>query len=84
MTLRAGAPSLIVMRNGRFTPDGLIIIALTAVVSLAVGRLTDLGTQILGSGSPSTLALLGDVAGLIACATSARYGLRHLSRSRTC
>jgi hypothetical protein len=72
------------MRNGRFTRDSLIIIALTAAFSLVAGRLADLGTQILGSGSPSTLALLGDVAGLIACAASARHGLRHLSRSRTC
>jgi hypothetical protein len=72
------------MRNGRLTPNGLIIIALTAVFSLAAGHLTDVGAQILGSGPASTAALVGDVAGLIACAASARFGLRHLSRSRAC
>jgi len=50
----------------------------------ASGHLVDLGTQILGSGPASTLAVVGDTAGLIACAISARYGLRHLSRSKTC
>jgi hypothetical protein len=59
------------MRNGRLTSDGLIIVALTAVFSLAAGHLTDLGAQVLGSGEPSTLVLVGDVAGLIACAISA-------------
>jgi hypothetical protein len=72
------------MRNGRLTSNGLIIIALTAVFSLAAGHLTDLGAQLLGSGPASTPALIGDGAGLIACALSARYGLRHLSRSSTC
>jgi hypothetical protein len=72
------------MRNGCLTSNGLIIIALTAVFSLAAGHLTDLGAQALGSGGPSTLVLVGDVAGLIGCAISARYGLRQLSRSSIC
>ena len=72
------------MRNGRFTPNGLLIIALTAVFSLAAAHLTELGSQLIGPGAPSTPALVGDVAGLIACTISARYGLRHLSRSKAC
>jgi hypothetical protein len=84
MTPGAGGRSVIVMRNGRLTPNAMIVVALTAVFSLAAGHLTDLGAQILGSGAPSTFALVGDVAGLIACAISAVYGLRHLSRSRAC
>jgi hypothetical protein len=84
MTHRRGAHILIAMRNGRLTSNGLIVIALTAVFSLTAGHLIDLGTQILGSGPASTLALVGDVAGLIACAISARFGLRHLFRSQTC
>jgi hypothetical protein len=84
MTPGPGARSVIVMRNGRLTPNTMIVIALTAVFSLAAGHLTDLGAQILGSGAPSTPALVGDVAGLIACAISAAYGLHRLSRSRTC
>jgi hypothetical protein len=54
------------------------------VFSLAAGRLTDLGAQLLASGPASTPALIGDGAGLIACALSALYGLRRLSRSRVC
>jgi hypothetical protein len=72
------------MRNGRLASNGLIVIALTAVFSLAAGHLADLGAQLLGSGVPSTSALVGDVAGLLGCAISARYGLRQLSRSSTC
>jgi hypothetical protein len=56
------------MTNGRLTPNGLIIIALTAVFSLAAAHLTDLGTRMLGSGAASTPALIGDVLGLLACA----------------
>ena len=50
------------MKNGRLTRNRLIILALSAVLALAVGHLTDLGTQLLGSGTPSTPVLLGDVA----------------------
>ena len=84
MTHRAGRPTVTCMRNGRLTPNGLIIIALTAVFSLTAAHLTDLGTQMLGSGAASTPALIGDVLGLLACAASARFGLRRLSRSSTC
>jgi hypothetical protein len=84
MTRCTDARSVIVMRNGRLTPNGLIVIALTAVFSLAAGHLVDLGVQILGSGPTSTLVLVGDTAGLIACAISALFGLRHLSRSPAC
>ena len=84
MTRCPAAPNVIVMRNGRLTPNGLIVIALTVVFSLTAGHLVDLGAQILGSGPTSTLALVGDIAGLIACAVSARFGLRHLSRSQAC
>jgi hypothetical protein len=72
------------MKNGRFTSSGLVVVALTAVVSLATGHLTDLGAQLLGSGPASTPALLGDVAGLIACGISAWYGRRYISRSQGC
>ncbi len=72
------------MKNGRLTRNRLIILALSAVLALAVGHLTDLGTQLLGSGTPSTPVLLGDVAGLLGCAASAIYGVRCLRRSRDC
>jgi hypothetical protein len=84
MTLRADARSVIVMRSGRFTPNGLIVLALTAVVSLAAGHLVDIGTQIFGPGAASTPALVGDIAGLIACAISVRFGLRRILRSQAC
>ena len=72
------------MKNGRLTSSGLVILALTAVVSLAAGHLTDLGEQLLGSGPVSTLALVGDVLGLVACGISAWYGWRYISRSKGC
>jgi hypothetical protein len=84
MTLRSGLRSVIGMRNGRLTSNGLVIIALTAVFSLATGHLIALGTELLGSGPASTLALVGDIAALLACAVSARFGVRHLRCSRTC
>jgi len=84
MTLGTDAHSVVVMRNGRLTPNGLIVLALTAVVSLAAGHLVDIGAQAFGSGPASTLALVGDIAGLIACAVSARFGLRRLLRSQVC
>jgi hypothetical protein len=84
MTLGTGARTVIVMKNGRISPNTLIIVALTAVVSLAAGHLVDLGTQVLGSGPASTPALIGDIAGLAACAISARFGWRHIGRSRAC
>jgi hypothetical protein len=72
------------MKKRLITPYSLIILALTAVFSLASGHLVDLGEQLLGSGPPSTLALVGDTVGLIACAVSAWFGVRALSRTRTC
>jgi hypothetical protein len=84
MTLGPGAPTVIVMRNGRLTTNALIGIALTAVFSLAAGHLVDLGGQLLGPGHASTPALVGDIAGLVACAASAWFGLRHLCRPHEC
>jgi hypothetical protein len=80
MTPSLGTLSVIVMRNGRLTTNALIGIALTAVFSLAAGHVIDLGGQVLGSGQPSTLALVGDIAGLLACGASAWFGLHHLCR----
>jgi hypothetical protein len=84
MTLAGAGRSVIVMKNGRFTPTILIGIALTAVVSLTAAHLVGLGEQILGSGPTSTLALVGNIAGLIACAASAWFGVRGLSRIQAC
>ena len=66
------------------TPNNLIVLALTAVFSLACAQAIDLGSQILGSGTASTPALIGDAAGLLGCALSARFGLRRLYRAQTC
>jgi hypothetical protein len=72
------------MRNRRLTTHALIGITLTAVFSLAATHLVDLGSQVSGSGHASTLDLVGDIAGLVACAVSARFGIHHLSRSQAC
>jgi hypothetical protein len=84
MTQAAAARSVVAMKNGRLTSNGLVIIALTAVVSLATGHLVDLGNQMLGSGPASTFALVGDFAGLVGCAVSAWLGVRYLTRSHAC
>jgi hypothetical protein len=84
MTHAFGGRTVLSMKNARLTSSGLIILALTAVVSLAAGHLTDLGEQLLGSGPVSTPALIGDVAGLVACGISAAYGWRYTRRSQGC
>jgi hypothetical protein len=66
------------------TPHNLVVLALTAVFSLAAAHLVDLGSQVLGSGPASTPALIGDIAGLICCAVSAAYGLRRVRGPRAC
>jgi hypothetical protein len=66
------------------TSHNLIVLAFTAVISLASAHLVDLGSQILGSGPASTPALIGDIAGLICCAISAAYGLRRVRGARAC
>jgi hypothetical protein len=75
---------LIVMRNGRLTTNALIGIALTAVFSLTAGHLVDLGSQVLGTGPASTPAVVGDIAGLLACGASAWFGLRRLCPPHDC
>lgn len=67
------------MKNGCFTHNALVVVALTAVVSLAAAHLVGLGDQVLGSGPTSTFALVGNIAGLIACAASAWFGVRQLA-----
>lgn len=62
------------------TPYNLIVLALTAVFSLAYAQAIDLGSQILGSGTAPTPALIGEAAGLLGCALSARLGFRRLHR----
>jgi hypothetical protein len=58
--------------------DSLVVVLLTAVVSLASAQLVALGTEALGSGPVSTFAVVGNVAGLVACAGSAWLGFRRL------
>jgi hypothetical protein len=57
----------------------LVAIAFTAVISLAIGHSIDLGTQMLGSGPASTVAVVGDIAALICCALSVPLGRRFAS-----
>jgi hypothetical protein len=58
----------------------LIAIAFSAVVSLTIGNLIDLGVQTLGSGPTSTAAVVGDLAGLVACLASVVLGRRFYRR----
>lgn len=62
----------------------LTVVLLTAVVSLTVAHLVDLGTLTFGSGPVSTWAVVGDLAGLAACAASAWFGVRRVFFSPPC
>jgi hypothetical protein len=64
------------MTNSRCTSSILIPLAFSAAISLLVG----LGIGLLGSGSVSTLSLVGSLAGLAACAFSIWVGFRRISR----
>jgi predicted membrane protein len=68
------------MKTPRVTPNLLLAIALSAVFSLAIAHGIDLARLTLGSGPASPWAIVGSVAGLIGCAVSAAYGLRHMRR----
>jgi len=83
MTPALGVRTVVLMKNGRFTPT-ILIVALTAVFSLGAAHLVGLGDAALGSGGTSTFALIGNVAGLITCALSAWFGLGRLSRVNAC
>lgn len=82
MTVPSARRSLVVMRDRLRTSRNLIIVALTAVVSLAAAHATDLAAQLLGSGPASGWAIAGNLAGLAACAGSAWLGVRGLRRLR--
>lgn len=62
----------------------IVPLLLTAVVSLAIAQGLDLGHQTLGAGAGSTAAIVGDLAGLVGCAISARFGWRQLRATRAC
>jgi hypothetical protein len=56
----------------------LKVVLLTAVVSLFAAHLVDPGTMTFGSGRASTWAVIGNLAGLAACAASAWFGVRRV------
>jgi hypothetical protein len=70
------------MMKRLYISRNLTVVLLTAVVSLAAAHLVDLGTMTFGSGPVSTWAVIGNLAGLAACAASAWFGARRLSLSR--
>jgi hypothetical protein len=82
MTAPAGGRSFLAMTNGRCTPDILVPLAFSAAISLLLGHLAFLGIAALGSGSASTLSLIGSIAGAIGCALSIWVGSRRISRGR--
>jgi hypothetical protein len=61
----------------------LTVVLLTAVVSLTAAHLVDLGAMTFGSGPVSTWAVIGNLAGLAACAASAWFGARRVFFSPT-
>jgi hypothetical protein len=69
------------MKNGRCATI-LVPALFSAAISLAIAHLVDAGVQVLGSGPVSTPALIGNLAGLAACALSIWVGARHVYRAR--
>ncbi len=80
MTGAARGRSFVVMFNERCTFNILVPLAFSAAISLLLGRLIDLGVHLVGSGSISTLSLVGDAAGVTGCALSIWVGFRRISR----
>jgi hypothetical protein len=72
------------MKTPRISPQLLLAIALSAVLSLAIAHGIDLARFAFGSGPASPWAIAGGVAGLICCAASATYGLRRVHRHGAC
>lgn len=57
----------------------LVAVACSAVIALAIAHSIDLGTELLGSQPASTIAVVGNIAGLICCALSVPLGRRFAS-----
>lgn len=80
MTDDAAVPNVVAMTKRCAISRLLIPLAFSAVTSLAIAHLVDLGAQTLGAGRVSTVAVVGDLAGLLCCAVSVWLGLRLAGR----
>jgi hypothetical protein len=58
----------------------ILAVAFSAVASLMIGHLIDLGLETLGSGPASTGAVIGDLAGVVGCVVSVILGHRFYQR----
>jgi hypothetical protein len=79
MTGPAAGRSFVVMTNQRCHSNLLVPLAFSAAISLLLGHLVYLGVGLFGSGSVSTLSLIGAVAGVVGCALSIWVGFRRIS-----
>jgi hypothetical protein len=68
------------MTNVRRSHRLLVPLLFSTAVSLALAHLVDLSIQVLGSAPISTLAVIGNLAGLSACILSIAIGVRRISR----
>jgi hypothetical protein len=82
MTAHPHAHNVVGMTNHCSPNPALIAVALSAVISMTIGQLVDLAVQTLGSGPTSTLAVVGNLAGAVACIASVALGLRFYRRGR--
>jgi hypothetical protein len=82
MTSRARGRSFVAMTNERCTFNILVPLAFSAAISLMLGQLIDLSIQLVGSGSVSTLGLVGNLAGVAGCVLSIWVGFRRISGGR--
>jgi hypothetical protein len=82
MTGPAGGRSFVVMTNERCNSNLMVPLAFSAAISLLLGHLVYLGVGLLGSGSVSSLSMVGAVAGVCGCALSIWVGFRRISRAR--
>jgi hypothetical protein len=72
------------MKTRRLPHKILVPLLLSAAASLLLAHLIDLGLQLFGSAPVSTLAVIGNLAGLATCALAVAVGWTRGPRSPAC
>jgi hypothetical protein len=80
MTGPVAGRRFVAMTNERCNFNLMVPLAFSAAISLLLGHLVYLGVGLFGSGSVSTLSLIGAAAGVAGCALSIWAGFRRISR----
>lgn len=72
------------MTNPRCASGILVPLVFSAAISLLVGNLVYVGEWLLGSGSTTTLSIVGSLVGVATCSLSIWVGSRRVSRASGC